>query len=60
MVRVGVICNNKKNSFNFDLFSATHTLRIQCEYTRTQCVGGAEEVKIERVILITIETGNIE
>jgi len=42
----------QNNSFNFDLFSDTHTLRIQCEYTRTQCVGGAEEVKIERVILI--------
>jgi len=43
---------NQNNSFNLDLFSDTHTLRIQCEYTWTQCVGGAEEVKIERVILI--------
>ena len=27
-------------------------MRIQCEYTLTQCVGGAKEIKIERVTLI--------
>jgi len=26
---------NQNNSFNLDLFSDTHTLRIQCEYTWT-------------------------
>ena len=39
---------NQKNSFNL----YTYTLTIQREYTRTQCVGGAKEVKIERVLLI--------
>ena len=43
---------NQNNSFNPDLFSDTHTFRIHCEYSRTECVGGAKEVTIERFILI--------
>ena len=42
---------NQKNSFH--LYQGhPYTLTIQREYTRTQCVGGAKEVKIERVLLI--------
>ena len=51
--RIWETCNHN-NSFNIDLFSDTHTLRIKCEYSRTQCVGGAKEVKIERVFLIIV------
>ena len=45
---------NQNNSFNLDLFSDTKTLRIHCEYTRTQYVVGAKDVKIKRVILIIV------
>ena len=45
---------NQNNSFDLDLFSDTQTLRIQCEYTRTHFAGGAKEVRIKRVILITV------
>ena len=43
---------NQNNSFNLDPFRDSHRLRIHSEYCRTQCVGGAKEVKIERDILI--------
>ena len=35
--------NNQNNSFNPDLFSDTHTLRIQYEYTQKECMGVAIE-----------------
>ena len=41
---------NPRDSLCIDLFSDTHTLRIQFEYPRTQCVGVAKDVKTKRVI----------
>ena len=41
---------NPRDSLYLDLFSDTNTLRIQFECTRTQSVGVAKEVKINRVI----------
>ena len=45
---------NQNNSFNLDLFSATHTLSSSILTLNSQCVGVAKEVKIKRVILIAV------
>lgn len=56
MVRVGITGNNQNNSFNLDLFSATHTLRSSILTLNSLCKGVAKEIKIAGVILNTIFT----
>ena len=43
MVTIQLQSNKARDSFNVTLLSDTHTLKIQYEYTQTQCDEGARD-----------------